>query len=510
MGVGCSSHRSNKVQPFRINRPKSSSPCPPLPKTGIGIEDSDDYQSLFPFENLVFEGGGIKGLAYVGALKVLDDIGVLQNVKRYAGSSAGATCACLLAVGCTVEQLWEFLNQDIKKELQDHSCGLLSLLPNLVRRYGWNPGSRLLKWFGNVLREQTGNPDITFMDVYERYGKELCIVTTNLDYMTEEYLHPKTTPSMPIREAVRLSISIPIVFQSPTRRQYGEINYYTDGGLICNYPIHAFDGWWLSLQKKDGFMRRIRSLKSASLQYDRSERFKGRNAKSLGFLVFSQGETELMRSSFGERENGDVLERPNTKLARRRSKIRQEEEVDSAILDAVERLFQALTASDMNGSQFIEINELRFAFKSEIGGFSSEDARVLFGHENVEQAFIELDNDGDGKISFDELALFISRKGVNFNTYFLGYKRKAITNWRDFISSVHGALAINVKRLFVREKDLDRTVGIDTDYVESSDYDLETDDKLFLVKAGIRAAKAFLKDNLKNRRIENCNFPRGL
>ena len=128
------------MQPFRINRPKSSSPCPPLPKTGIGIEDSDDYQSLFPFENLVFEGGGIKGLAYVGALKahrlrpyihqekkdeftssplqVLDDIGVLQNVKRYAGSSAGATCACLLAVGCTVEQLWEFLNQDIKKELQ--------------------------------------------------------------------------------------------------------------------------------------------------------------------------------------------------------------------------------------------------------------------------------------------------------------------------------------------------------------------------------------------------------
>ena len=63
-----------------------------------------------------------------------------------------------------------------------------------------------------MLREQTGNPDITFMDVYERYGKELCIVTTNLDYMTEEYLHPKTTPSMPIREAVRLSISIPSEF----------------------------------------------------------------------------------------------------------------------------------------------------------------------------------------------------------------------------------------------------------------------------------------------------------
>lgn len=32
--------------------------------------DVRDYIDQFPFENLVFEGGGIKGLSYLGAIKV--------------------------------------------------------------------------------------------------------------------------------------------------------------------------------------------------------------------------------------------------------------------------------------------------------------------------------------------------------------------------------------------------------------------------------------------------------
>ena len=34
-------------------------------------------------ENLVFRGGGVKGIAYCGALKVLSDLNLLNNVKRY-------------------------------------------------------------------------------------------------------------------------------------------------------------------------------------------------------------------------------------------------------------------------------------------------------------------------------------------------------------------------------------------------------------------------------------------
>ena len=45
--------------------------------------------------------------------------------------------------------------------------------------------------------------------MYERFGKELCIVVTNLNQMSVEYFHPKTTPNTPIRRAVRMSVALP-------------------------------------------------------------------------------------------------------------------------------------------------------------------------------------------------------------------------------------------------------------------------------------------------------------
>ena len=53
----------------------------------------------YNFRNLVFEGGGVKGIAYAGALKELEKKGLLTSLQRVAGTSAGAITATLLAVG---------------------------------------------------------------------------------------------------------------------------------------------------------------------------------------------------------------------------------------------------------------------------------------------------------------------------------------------------------------------------------------------------------------------------
>jgi len=58
-------------------------------------------------ESLVFSGGGIKGLAYVGAIKALEEKQLFQNVKRFAGASAGAITAALLAIGMGADELDE-------------------------------------------------------------------------------------------------------------------------------------------------------------------------------------------------------------------------------------------------------------------------------------------------------------------------------------------------------------------------------------------------------------------
>jgi len=51
------------------------------------------------FRNLVFEGGGVKGIAYVGTMQVLAQRGALTDIRRVGGTSAGAINALILALG---------------------------------------------------------------------------------------------------------------------------------------------------------------------------------------------------------------------------------------------------------------------------------------------------------------------------------------------------------------------------------------------------------------------------
>ena len=60
-------------------------------------------------QNLVFKGGGPKGIAYIGALRVLQEAGALGEVYRVAGTSAGAINSALFAVGFTIDEIEHLL-----------------------------------------------------------------------------------------------------------------------------------------------------------------------------------------------------------------------------------------------------------------------------------------------------------------------------------------------------------------------------------------------------------------
>ena len=55
----------------------------------------------------IFGGGAIRGVAYVGALKALDELGV--EIQTLAGSSVGSIIASLLAVGYTTDEIYEII-----------------------------------------------------------------------------------------------------------------------------------------------------------------------------------------------------------------------------------------------------------------------------------------------------------------------------------------------------------------------------------------------------------------
>ncbi|XP_041459568.1 uncharacterized protein LOC121411107 isoform X2 [Lytechinus variegatus] len=262
------------------------------------IDDLDDVE--FPYENIVFEGGGCQGNAYIGAVKELDRLGHLKKLRRFGGASIGAVTACLISMGHSADSVLEELKSAPKiPQFLDAGCGSCSLVPNTIRYFGWHPGKVSYEWFGRFIENKLGNPDATFKDLYEKVGNELCIVVTNLSLKMEEYCHVKTTPNLPIRAALRMSTSLPGVFY-PFQKVTGDrTDLYIDGGLICNYPVHCYDGWWLSMKPEDTFLKRMQPLTDVGKLMMKKERFGTFNEKTIGLIITDEFTTAHRRALFG-------------------------------------------------------------------------------------------------------------------------------------------------------------------------------------------------------------------
>ena len=196
----------------------------------------------YHFKNLVFEGGGVKGIAYVGAMELLTQRGIVQNIERVGGTSAGAINAVLVGLNYSVEEtrkvLWEL---DFNKFMDD-DWGFLRDFFRLRRNYGWFKGNFFLKWIGEIIERKTGNRNSTFAEIAaQKKGKnfrDIYIVGTNLSTHFSEVFSNEKTPDMPLADAVRISMSIPLFFTS-RRSPRGDV--YVDGGVLSNYPVKLFD-----------------------------------------------------------------------------------------------------------------------------------------------------------------------------------------------------------------------------------------------------------------------------
>ena len=79
----------------------------------------------YAFKNLIFEGGGVKGIAYVGAIRELENRQIMKNIKRVGGTSAGAINAVLLALGYTLKDTQKILMELNFKNFMDDSWGAI-------------------------------------------------------------------------------------------------------------------------------------------------------------------------------------------------------------------------------------------------------------------------------------------------------------------------------------------------------------------------------------------------
>jgi len=193
----------------------------------------------YPFKNLIFEGGGVLGLAYVGALEVLEKKHILKNITNVGGASAGAINAALLAVGYTNKELKDIL-MDLKfTNFLDDSWGVARDTRRLVTKYGWYKGDYFRNWIGKLIKDKTGNEHSTFLELsLNKDFKDLYLIGSNITTGFSEVFSPEHTPRETVADAVRISMSIPLFFTA-IKNLRGDL--YVDGGMIDNYPVKLFD-----------------------------------------------------------------------------------------------------------------------------------------------------------------------------------------------------------------------------------------------------------------------------
>lgn len=71
-------------------------------------------------ENLVLSGGGVRGLIDIGAIKALEEYGLLNQISNIAGTSIGALIGAALSFGMNshdLESLMENLAQRARKRM---------------------------------------------------------------------------------------------------------------------------------------------------------------------------------------------------------------------------------------------------------------------------------------------------------------------------------------------------------------------------------------------------------
>ena len=250
--------------------------------------------------DLVFEGGGAKGFAFVGALDQF--LGRGHAVDRLLGTSAGSIAATLVAAGYSMPELLAAMAE--KKDGKSVFAGFMGApkafdgavfkagaLNALLRRFdipfvpagaedalrakflrylaakppgnnlfslielgGWFSADAFLEWLERRLNEGklNGMPRnfgaMTMREYYAATEKDLSLVATDTSEHIMLVLNHRTAPDLPVRWATRMSMSIPLLWQEVVwNSDWGDYagrdvsgHAIVDGGVVSNFPLELF------------------------------------------------------------------------------------------------------------------------------------------------------------------------------------------------------------------------------------------------------------------------------
>lgn len=188
-------------------------------------------------KTLVLSGGGIKGIAQIGAIQYMYENNYINGLEYIIGTSVGSIIGLFICLKLKPSNVFDFFCGDFINMLNLNKICFESFLCN----YGFNKTDKVKNFLDFLIKKRLDKPNetITFADLYAYSNYRFDVVTTCINDKNMKIFNYIDTPNMDVIKAIIMSISIPGLF-CPI--EY-ENKLYADGGLCYNYPINLINDY---------------------------------------------------------------------------------------------------------------------------------------------------------------------------------------------------------------------------------------------------------------------------
>lgn len=190
-----------------------------------------------PVVEIFIAGGGGAGRALPQALQEAVNFGLnLKKIKVVCATSVGTILGLGIVLGLTPANMRKTLDDMPTDKFQDWS---IRKIINFFNEWGLCSGKEMTSYIRKLIRETCSLDDPTFRELYNAgFTKEFRVIATNVSKQRIAIFSHKETPNMKVADAVATACGIPLVYPPHwLMNAKGEIEVFTDGGLIRNYPF---------------------------------------------------------------------------------------------------------------------------------------------------------------------------------------------------------------------------------------------------------------------------------
>ena len=188
---------------------------------------------------IAFSGGGLQGIAHVGAVQALYELGI--KPQYVSGTSSGSAMAAIVAMGCSAEEMRTMVKKHWKT-LAEIDNGLIfkSLAQFILNKKIQKDGIKSGELISDAIKDVMEFKGIkSFKDLpinlsvctVDTLTTDECIFTTEDEHLENDHIHYIT--DAPLELAVRASMSFPAIYTTCPYKEYN----FIDGGSKDNLPV---------------------------------------------------------------------------------------------------------------------------------------------------------------------------------------------------------------------------------------------------------------------------------